>query len=416
VDLVHALHQLLGRLGLQVLLEGRPIGLRASTIPKHGPGSHGPDHDWYHGRRKDRPIPSQPNPDDDSPRVELAGHRQLGLGGLLIELFLPVAVAAPLLLVLVNYMPYWDLHSPFGLGAFGVLLVVISVFLSIRVDAFTLGRRRRIGRGQILNRAGSRSRLVKFVLGGVVIPVAALTAANRLVLPNRETPLTMASLAVRSRLAGPEASRATQLGGAVLRARCGAAKAEGIRALETLRSAAALDQLLHVLSDDPAVLQDAKESQALSAALASYGAQAKPRLLQLLNGVPPAARRSAAPPLDDDFTRAVEGTGPEAPIPPGGQEAPPTRLPSFLMRTLLQMALKQDAELLALARQTAADEGWSDAVRGQALELISKLGGTDDVEALYAYLEDPSPLLQAHAMKAIAALQSRLSEGPAKGQ
>jgi hypothetical protein len=342
--------------------------------------------------------------------------RHLGLGGLLIELALPVAVTAPLLLVLVNYMPYWDLRSPFGLGAFGLLLGVISLFLSIRVDAFTLGRRRRIGRGQIFNRADSRSRLVKFILGGFAIPLAALTAANRLVLPNHQTPLTLASLAVRSRLAGPEASRATQLGGAVLRARSGAAKAQGIRALETLRSAAALDQLLRVLSGDPAVLEDAKGSQALSAALASYGVQAKPRLLQLLNGVPPAARRSAAAPLDDDFTRALEGASPDAPIPAGGQEAPSTRLPSFLMRTLLQMALKQDDELLAFARQTAADEGWSDAVRGQALELIAKLGGTDDVEALYAYLENPSPLLQAYAMKAIAALQSRPSEGAAKGQ
>jgi len=290
------------------------------------------------------------------------------------------------------------------------------VFLSIRVDAFTLGRRRRIGRGQIFNRADSRSRLVKFVLGGVVIPVAALTAANRLVLPNHETPLTMASLAVRARLAGPDAIHAAQLGEAVLRSRSGAAKAQGIRALETLRSAAALDQLLRVLSEDPAALEDAKESQALSAALASYGVQAKPRLLQLLNSVPPGARRSAAPPLDDEYTRAIEGAAPEAPASAGEREAPSTRLPSFLMQTLLQMALKRDDELLAFARQTAADEGWSDAVRGQALELTAKLGGTDDVDPLYAYLDNPSPRLQAHAMKAIAALQSRLSEGPAKGQ
>lgn len=61
------------------------------------------------------------------------------------------------------------------------------------------------------------------------------------------------------------------------------------------------------------------------------------------------------------------------------------------------------------ARQTAADATWPDAVRGQALLLIAKLGGKDDLEGLYGYLESPSTPLQARAMQAIAALQSKLS-------
>ena len=36
------------------------------------------------------------------------------------------------------------------------------------------------------------------------------------------------------------------------------------------------------------------------------------------------------------------------------------------------------------------------------------MGGKDDLEGLYAYLESPSLLLQARGMQAIAALRSKL--------
>jgi hypothetical protein len=93
----------------------------------------------------------------------------------------------------------------------------------------------------------------------------------------------------------------------------------------------------------------------------------------------------------------------------------PGSLPSFIMQTFLQMGLTEDADLLAFARQTAADEEWSEAVRGQALQLTAKLGGKDDLDGLYSYLDNPSPLLQARALGAIAVLQSRLSTAAAKG-
>ena len=69
----------------------------------------------------------------------------------------------------------------------------------------------------------------------------------------------------------------------------------------------------------------------------------------------------------------------------------------------------QDADVLAFAQRTAADAAWSDAIRGQALLLIGKMGGKDDLEGLYGYLENPSLLLQARGMQAIAALRSKLS-------
>jgi hypothetical protein len=349
-----------------------------------------------------------------------------------------VALSAALLLLLAGYTSYWDLHSPLGLGLFGLLLVALSAFLSLRLDSLTWERRRRSGRRRWLNRPGPRSRLLKLILGGVVIPVAALSAANLFELPNHQTPMALASVAVRSRLVKPEVGRAARLGDAVLRVRSPSAKVQGILALQAMASVEAVDQLLRILSDDPAALSDVSEYRALSAALAAGGAQARTKLLLRFNGVPPGARASAPAPPGDAFERETADRAPNAASQATELERPSTAppepkpgsvpvekgtqpvqgrdsLPSFIMQTFLQTALTEDAELLAFARQTAADEGWSEAVRGQALELTAKLGGKDDLDGLFGYLESPSALLQAHALRAIAALQSRLSAAATKG-
>jgi hypothetical protein len=349
-----------------------------------------------------------------------------------------VALSAALLLVMASYTSSWDLHARAGLVAFGLLLVALSLFLSVRVDALTLARRRSAGKRRLLNRTGARSRLVKFILGGVMIPIGALTAANLLELPNHQTPMTMASLAVRSRLVKPEVTRATQLGNAVLRAQSPAARVQGILALQAMSSDEALEEIFRILRDDPTALRNGSEYQALSAAAASYGARAKMKLLQCLMAVPVGARRSAPAPPGDLFAAEIDGqgVGPAAQAgeperPPAVQAEPkpvssavesetrpvqgPGSLPAFIMQTFLQMGLKEDADLLAFARQTAADDGWSEAVRGQALLLTAKLGGKDDLDGLYAYLESPSLVLQAHAMRAIASLQSKLSAAATKG-
>ena len=337
------------------------------------------------------------------------------MGGFLTELVLPGFVSAAVLLVMASYTSHWDLRTPLGLGVFGLLLVALSFFLSLWLDALTLERRRRSGARRLLNRTGPRSRLVKTILGGVVVPIAALTAANKLELPNHQTPMTLASLAIRSQLVKPEVKRAAQLADAVLRVQSPSAKVQGILALQAMGSAEALDELLRILSGDPSALENAGEYQALSAALASYGVQSKMKLLQGFNGVPLSARRNARGPLSDPFEREIDARSlePTATEPQPPPTAPP-ELPSFIMQTFLQMGLKVDGELLAFARQTAGDEGWSEAVRGQALELTAKLGGKDDLDGLYSYLESPSPLLQAHAMRAIAALQARLSAATPK--
>ncbi len=323
-----------------------------------------------------------------------------------------------------------------------------SLFLSVRLDMFTLARRRSRAKRRLFNRTDPTSRLVKLALGGVVMPVAAFVAATRVELPNHQTPM---SLAIRLRLSRPEA-HAEQLGNTVLRAQTPAVKVQGVLALQALSSPEALGQLLRILREDKAALAGGSEGQALSKALASYGTQATAVLLQQLEQSAPEARREAAAPPGDLFDRyfaadfeglkreidredpdpraraergerlqvaqaelerALRRLETDARIVEAGPEARPAdagrRLPVFVMRTFLEMDLKQDADLLSFARRTAADAAWSEAVRGQALLLIAKLGGKDDLEGLYGYLDSPSALLQARAAQAIAALESKLS-------
>jgi hypothetical protein len=367
-----------------------------------------------------------------------SGGYTLGLGSLVFELLLPVTLCAVLLLVLARYTPRWDLHTHLGQALFGLLLVALSLVVSLWLDARSLARRQRKGRKQLLNRAGRRARLVKFALGGIGIPIAALAAANLLELPNHQTPM---SMVLSVRFPGPPASREEELGDAVLRASSPAARVQGIRALQGVGSGEALEQLLRVLRDDPAALRGGSEAEALRTALASYGARAKASLLLRLNEAGPSVRREASAPSGDLFERylsadfeelrhEIDRRLPDPGGPAGGQgrlelaqaelkralsqveaDTLPAEadrsLPGFVMQTFLQMDLRGDAELLAFARTTAADAGWSEAVRGQALLLVAKVGQKDDLDGLYGYLDNPSALLQARAMQAIAELQSR---------
>jgi hypothetical protein len=377
-------------------------------------------------------------------RLAVPAPRTLGLGGLLFELVLPVALSASVLLALAGYMRSWDLHSRVGLGIFAVLLVMLSLVVSLRVDAFTLARRRERGKAQILNRADSRTRLAKFIGGGLVIPILAFVGANRLELPNHRTPM---SQVVQWRLQSPEGVHAEQIAGAALRASRAATKIQGILALRALGSDEALEQLFRLLNDDPTTLSDSAESQALSQALASYGIRAKPKLVQQLAQVVPNAAREEATPsfglFDRYFSSAFDGVRSE--VSAARSDAPAqakslerlqaaqanleealrqveadaqpdpaaTGLPGFILRTFLQMDVKQDAEVLEIARRIAADDRWSMAIRGQSLLLIAKLGDADNMNELFGYLDNPELRLQAVALKAIAGLQSKVSSAAA---
>ncbi len=328
---------------------------------------------------------------------------------------------------------------------FAVLLVAASFLLSMRIDVATLARRQRRGKSQLLNRADPISRLVKVVLGGLVIPVAAFVAANLVTLGDHTTPM---SLAIEAGTTAPRPLPAALVGNAVRRATDPAVKVQGIVTLQAMGSSEALEQLFGILAEDPAALTGrGRVPGALQGARrirrASHG-RARPPLRAGEPGPAPGRRR--VPPAmsferyfgggfaglaNDIRTRTIDPAAQAAalarletaerelelaltglePGAPAGTAGP--GLPGFVMQTLLQMNDRPGADLLAFARRTAADTGWSDAVRGEALLLIGKLGGKDELEALYGFLDAPSPLLQARAMQAIAAVQLRVA--PAAG-
>jgi hypothetical protein len=371
--------------------------------------------------------------------------KALGLRGFVIELFLPAVLSATILLTAASFLPWWNLRGRLGIGVFGVLLVVLSFVLSVWVDSRTLARRQSVGKAQLLNRANAPSRLVKFVLGGIVIPLAAFVAANLVKLPDRRTPM---SVAAQLTLRKPVETRAEQLGSAVLRAREVAAKVAGITALQASSSTGALDQLFRILAEDPTVLRGGAETQALAKALASYGKLATPRLLERFAAVShgvsassPRGRdaferyfgadfealrsevgvRSLDPAMKTEELSRLQAAEAQlrqsldevesAPLAARGGDG----LASLVMQTLLEMSLGEATHLLAFARQVAADAGCSDGVRGHALLLVARLGGKGDLDLLYEQLSNPSPLLQTRALQAIAALNARLASGGSNG-
>jgi hypothetical protein len=385
--------------------------------------------------------PSAESPREDAaPQPAAAGKRTLGLIGLLVELLIPVVLSSALLLFIASKASWWNLHTPVGLGAFAVLLVLASLLVSVKVDGFTLARRERKGKRQLFNRAGARARLVKFVLGGLAIPIVAFVAANRIELSGHETPMT---LVLKARLMQPAVTVAARIGAAVRRAGEVTVRVEGIRALQAMSSPEALDELLRVLAEDPNALRGDAESWALSKGLAAYDGQATPKLLELLGRLSPAERLHASAPPGGMFERDLAATfealkdkigsqtadatvkaarlarleGAKADLEQllaeAEQDAAPRQsaspLAGFVLDTFLAMSAKADDAVLAFARTTAADTGWSDAVRGQAMLLVAKLGGKDDLDRLCAFLDGPSALLRARAMQAIAVLQARLS-------
>ncbi len=349
---------------------------------------------------------------------------------------LPVTLAAALLLIVAGHVSFWNLRTVAGLGAFAVLLVAVSLLVSIRVDVFTLPRRKKRGKVQFLNRADPWSRLVKFVLGGVVIPIAAFVAANKIDLGNHQTPM---SLAIHASHPERPPTGAEMVAQAVIGAESPAVRIEGIRALQAMASTDALDQLFRILARGPSTLSEGGVSVALATALASYGAQAEPRLLQLLRETPPSVRRVAGGPpgglFDRYFDGAFDGVTAEVEsraLEPAARQGALARVqaaraelqrtmarvegdtgetgagvPSLVMQALLAMKLDRAPDLLAFAREAAADVTWSDAVRGQALLLTAKLGSAADLEFVYGYVQSPSAALQAYAMRAVAELQAK---------
>jgi len=89
-------------------------------------------------------------------------------------------------------------------------------------------------------------------------------------------------------------------------------------------------------------------------------------------------------------------------------------LPVLVMATFLRMDIRQDADLLAFARQTAADAGWSDVMRGQAFLAHRQVGRQGRHRRVMCHLDSGSAELQTRALQSLWALQTKATAASAK--
>jgi hypothetical protein len=393
-------------------------------------------------------MSEDPFPDDENTQSqdapEKARPRTLGLGGFVVELILPTVLSGAALLAAARYLPWWNLRGRVGIWSFGLLLLISSLILSIWIDSRTLAGRRRDGKSRTLNRADARSRLVKFILGGIALPLGLFVAANLVKLPDRRTPMAVAAQLTER---PPDVSREEQIGAAVLGARQSAVKVAGIAALEAARSQGGLDQLFRILSRDPAMARGGTESQALSKALAAYGKLAAPRLIERLSAavqdlpalplsgvddfdlyVDPGfealrndmAARSLDPARKAEALALLQEAAAEskrrlaAAIPADESRSARSGIAHLVLGTFLSMSPGEADLVLPVARKMAADESGAPGLRGQALLLVGRLGGKDDLDLLYQQLGSPSPLVQARALQAIPILAARSGQAGGK--
>jgi hypothetical protein len=351
----------------------------------------------------------------------------------LLELLIPVTITAGLLYWVAGILPLASLNRTFTLGLLAFIFVLFSFIFSVVLDTLLLPFRKRSANHAFFNRVDPRSRLIRCILVGVVIPILVFSAAVLVKLPSQQTPITYL---LQPRGSTSQVPRSVLISEAVLQATDPAIKLQGIKTLQTLPAIDAEEQLLRLVQVDPALLSNAIVSQALSKALASYGMAIKPELLTIFNQVDPAARKGGTSTGDDLFQRYFsapfealkkELTDQNPGADPALVDAAAAELQAridkiqaglsgtsdgdpklrFVMDTFLGMDIKQDPDLLAFGKKIAADDTYPDGVRGQALLLIGKLGGPGELDGLYAYLQADNALLKSKALEAIAALQAK---------
>ncbi len=359
------------------------------------------------------------------------------LGLLLLEIVLPVILSGLFLYWLSGALKLWRLNQLLAQIIFIALFIIISLAACIVIDGFTLAARKKSRYKRFINPVSRRARLVKYLVIGILIPSGVIAAANLVNLPQGGTPMTMA---VNYSQLAANVTPAAGIGNAVLGSSNPSTKIQGIKALQAIHSTDSLDQLFRILTSDSMAMNDAGEYAALSGAIASFGTQAKTGLFDLyanpakLQYKPSVAADPQAfswyfsAPFDE-LRKGVQASNAD----PAQQQADLRRLdaaetsleqslaginlsqpaPSasasiaaFVVRTFLAMEIGQDKDLLNFARTVAADPAQPDSVRGEAMLLMAKIGGKDELNDLYSYLGSSSELVKARALEAIAGLQS----------
>jgi hypothetical protein len=357
--------------------------------------------------------------------------------GFLFEVIVPTVVALILLYVLSGTVNLWSLDRNFALIIAIVFLVVVCLILCYVIDTFLRNLRRTAPVTGKKRAAQYRLRLIKFVLGGLIIPLGVMAAANFSQLPGGGSLMDYYVRTIQTRLTTTPTS---QVGDAILSSESPTTKIQGIKALEAIHTSDALDQLLRVLSGDPGVLKDAGEYTALSQAVASYGVDAKLKLLDIFGKLPPDTGKSSTLSGDDLYTHyfslpvtalqneikaqtvdsatrqaqlsQVDGLVASMKTSLAGIKSPAGTsytTQDFILDTLIQMDMKNDGDLKTFGKLTAANSAYSDEIRGKALLLIARYGDKVDMGLLYPFLNGSDDYLKAKALEGITDLQLKVT-------
>jgi hypothetical protein len=378
--------------------------------------------------------PRHPHPKGPAPRPSLLKRILSVIALYLVELFLPVILAVAILYWLAGALKLWSLPLIWALVSFGALAIVLSAGLVFVIEAYVTGRTPKAKDPKQFLRQ-KRMRLVRMALGGVIIPLGVILAANFIQVSAAETAM---ALYVRVASSSYQSTPAATIGDTVLNTHNPAIRVQGIRALQLARTTQARDQLFRILAKDPNALADGTEYAALVKAVASYGTDARPKLFNIFSQADPAGSQLANGPAGEWYNRyfslpvealkadikSTEGDAAEAKLArvdaaaltlktalddlqPAGETNTSYSVQDFVLSVFLSIDIKQDQELLAFAKTTAANSAYSERVRGQALRLIAAQGGKEALTSIYPFLQNSSEAIQGYALQAILSVEDQ---------
>ena len=371
-----------------------------------------------------------------APRKAAPGVLLSAVGLLLLGILAPALISGALVTWLFAAVNMWQYGLTLAQVVFAAALVAIALVLSLLLDSLLAPARKRNRKQGVGFGSGPSARLVSIVLGGILLPLGLYAAANLMQIPSQGTAMNALIAVSRQpvKLTPPD-----EVGSIALQSKNPATKVQGIRVLQGFKSTEALNQLIKIASSDRDALADAGVAGELSTAIASYGVNAKQPLFALFTSIDPAEAGEGGVSADlyeryfahsfASLQAEIERSAPDS----ASRSAETARLRAaqaqleksldelqvesavkagdprldFVLRAFLAMDIQADADLLAFAKQTAADTRFSGQVRGDALLLTGKLGSSADLDGLYAYLKNSDELIQARALQAIAAIQAR---------
>jgi hypothetical protein len=392
----------------------------------------------------DSPTNSTPTtkekPAQSEKRPKNKGNFSGKVGGFIVEILLPLIVSLVLLYVLSGMVNIMVFGVTTVRIAAVVFVVVVSMILSYSIDTFLRGMRKTPPLSGKRRALVYRLRLVKYLLGGLLIPLAVMAAMNFIDLRGGGTVMDIYMRSIQNRLTE---APALQVGDVIVNGSNPATKVQGIKALQAIHTPEALDQLMRVMSEDRIVLEDAGAYAALVKAIASFGADAKIRLLDAFMKVPASKSMetgvisadlyaryfsSSLAAMKDEITaQTSDGSARDANIARVDQLSADIKAnlqviqgagmigkisyspQDLIIDCLLSLDLKNDVDIKTFGKTIAADSNYSDEVRGKSLLLVAKYGDKVDMVILYPYLKNNSNLLQSKALEAITNLQAKVS-------